>query len=89
MADETVFESSYDSFTAPTRLNMPMPIPSPNGMIRGWTEAVKGMQIGGVRELSVPSDYGYGDGSMKFLVMLVPYSDEDYAAIRAYHDLNY
>jgi FKBP-type peptidyl-prolyl cis-trans isomerase len=51
-------------------------------LITGWNEGVIGMKIGGVRELSIPSDKAYGStGSgdnippntpIKFIVMIIP-----------------
>lgn len=50
-------------------------------LIAGWKEGIKGMRIGGVRELTIPSDKAYGEqGSdsiapnmpLKFLVMAIP-----------------
>lgn len=51
-------------------------------MIPGWNEGIIGMKIGGVRELSIPSDKAYGaTGSgdnipantpIKFVVMVIP-----------------
>jgi FKBP-type peptidyl-prolyl cis-trans isomerase len=51
-------------------------------LITGWNEGVIGMKIGGVRELSIPSDKAYGEtGSgdnippntpIKFIVMIIP-----------------
>jgi len=51
-------------------------------LITGWNEGVVGMKIGGVREITIPSDKAYGDtGSgdnippntpIKFVVMVIP-----------------
>ena len=55
-------------------------------LIDGWEEGVIGMKIGGVREISIPSDKAYGKtGSgdnippntpIKFVVMAIPKVDE-------------
>ena len=57
------------------------------GVIEGWREGIKGMKIGGVRIITIPSEKAYGEtGSkdatgketipantpLKFLVMAVP-----------------
>jgi len=54
-------------------------------VIQGWKEGLIGMRIGGVRELTIPSDKAYGaSGSgekikpntpLKFIVLAVPSSD--------------
>lgn len=50
-------------------------------LIEGWKEGIKGMHIGGVRVLSIPSDKAYGEAGnetiapnmpLKFLVMAIP-----------------
>jgi FKBP-type peptidyl-prolyl cis-trans isomerase len=56
------------------------------GLIDGWEEGVVGMKMGGVREISIPSDKAYGKtGSgdnippntpIKFVVMVIPKVDE-------------
>jgi len=56
------------------------------GLIDGWEEGVIGMKMGGVREISIPSDKAYGKtGSgdnippntpIKFIVMAIPKVDE-------------
>jgi len=55
-------------------------------LITGWEEGVKGMKIGGIREISIPSDKAYGKtGSgenippntpIKFVVMVIPKVEE-------------
>ena len=53
-----------------------------SGLIDGWVKGVKGMKLGGVRELTIPSDQAYGaqgSGSsikpntpIKFIVLAIP-----------------
>jgi FKBP-type peptidyl-prolyl cis-trans isomerase len=55
-------------------------------LISGWNEGVLGMKIGGVRELSIPSDKAYGAAGsgdnipantpIKFIVMAIPKIDD-------------
>ena len=83
LSDETVFDSSFDDASKPTALNSPLA--GTTEMIQGWKDGIQGMQIGGIREISIPSALGYGDqdqGSipanspLRFVVMLVPRVDE-------------
>jgi FKBP-type peptidyl-prolyl cis-trans isomerase FkpA len=54
LEDNTKFDSSHDR-------NEPFSFPIDCGyVIRGWDEGVKGMQVGGIRRLVVPSELGYG-----------------------------
>ncbi len=60
-------------------------------LIDGWKEGIVGMRIGGVREITIPSDKAYGEAGssdssgnvtiapnmpLKFLVMAIPIPDE-------------
>jgi len=90
LADETVFDSSFNDFANPTSLQHPLP---GGNMIEGWNQGIIGMKIGGIRIISIPAELAYGDqerntipanSSLKFIVMLIPpveeidYSDELY-----------
>jgi FKBP-type peptidyl-prolyl cis-trans isomerase len=82
LSDETVFDTSFDSFETPTALKSPLP---GGQMIEGWNVGIIGMKIGGVREISIPSELAYGDqeqgnipanSPLKFIVMLIPKAPE-------------
>lgn len=73
LPDGTIFDGSIDG----DKLKSPF-IARPNGTITGWSEGAKGMKIGGVRELTIPSEQGYGstgqgtipaDSPLKFVLM--------------------
>jgi FKBP-type peptidyl-prolyl cis-trans isomerase FkpA len=54
LVDGSKFDSSKDR-------NDPFEFPLGAGhVIRGWDEGVQGMQVGGVRKLTIPPDLGYG-----------------------------
>jgi FKBP-type peptidyl-prolyl cis-trans isomerase FkpA len=73
-----IFDSSLDGDT----LKPPF---SPASAIPGWQKGVIGMKVGGVRELTIPSDLAYGkDGQgedipanapLKFIIIAIPKSD--------------
>lgn len=75
--DGKIFDSSIngDALKAPFAV-------TPGGVIKGWTQGVDGMKVGGIRELTIPSDLAYGEtGSgttiapntpLKFVVMIIP-----------------
>lgn len=55
LSDGTEFDSSYNRGT-------PFEFTLSDGMvISGWEEGVKGMKVGEIRELKIPSSMGYGD----------------------------
>ena len=51
-ATGVIFQSSHDS-------GQPIPF-SLNGVIKGWTDGVPGMKVGGWRRLLIPADQAYG-----------------------------
>ncbi len=54
LEDGTKFDSSKER-------DMPFDFPLGGGrVIKGWDEGVAGMQTGGTRKLTIPSDLGYG-----------------------------
>jgi len=56
LADGTKFDSSYDHGGAITfRLN---------AVIRGWTEGVQTMRVGGIRRLIIPPELAYGNRAL-------------------------
>jgi FKBP-type peptidyl-prolyl cis-trans isomerase len=55
LPDGAIFDGSIDG----NKLKSPF-IARPGGTISGWSEGVKGMKIGGVRLLTIPSEKGYG-----------------------------
>lgn len=73
-----IFDSSLNDDGT---LKMPFTA-SPGGVIKGWSEGVVGMKVGGVRELTIPSALAYGEtGSgenipantpLKFVMMVIP-----------------
>ncbi len=81
--DGKVFDGSLND----GKLSVPI---SGKGLIPGWAEGVEGMKIGGVREITIPSDKAYGSkgsGSIppntpiKFVVMPIPSIDQDVNSI--------
>lgn len=85
--DGTVFDGSFEN----GRLKSPVVFRKEGkkwGLIEGWSEGLRGMKVGGIRELSIPADKAYGaqgsvnqeDSSktigpntpLKFIIMLIP-----------------
>ena len=63
--DGTIFQSSHD-FGDPVTFGL-------NQVIKGWTEGVPGMKVGGTRRLVIPSDMAYG--SVRAAANIPPNSD--------------
>lgn len=70
------FDSSFDG----EKLKSPIDT-SMTTLIQGWNEGVVGMKVGGVREITVPSDLAYGEKGngdaippntpIKFIIMII------------------
>lgn len=60
-----IFQSSHD-FGQPVTFGL-------DQVIRGWTEGVPGMKVGGMRRLIIPSDMAYG--SVRAAANIPPNSD--------------
>lgn len=70
------FDSSFDG----EKLKSPLDTSQVN-LIPGWQEGVIGMKVGGVREITIPSDLAYGETGqgddippntpLKFIVMVI------------------
>lgn len=75
-ADETVFDSSFDNFENPTKINGFFDVASITP-IEGWIKGMEGAKLGGVRELTISSNLAYKEGEIcdktnqpiKFVVM--------------------
>ena len=81
-ADESVFDSSLDNQKGPTKFVGA--IDASGGLIEGWDQGVIGMKLGGIRELTIPSELAYKDTQeicggtnkpLKFMVMAVANED--------------
>lgn len=71
----------FDGSIADGALKAPITA-SPGGVIKGWTDGAAGMKVGGIREMTIPSDLAYGEAGsgdsipantpLKFIVMVIP-----------------
>ncbi|MDB5167314.1 MAG: putative Peptidylprolyl isomerase [Candidatus Saccharibacteria bacterium] len=74
----------FDESISGSTLKAPFSV-TPGGVIQGWTDGTVGMKVGGIRELTIPSDKAYGaTGSganipantpLKFVIMIIPTPD--------------
>lgn len=78
-ADESIFDSSFDSTDEPTAFTSA--IDPTMGLIEGWTKGVVGMKLGGTREITIPGELAYQDQKeicgglnkpLKFMIMAIP-----------------
>lgn len=70
------FDSSFDGESLKAPIDT-----SQSALIEGWNEGVVGMKVGGVREITIPSDKAYGEQGagddippntpIKFIVMII------------------
>ena len=88
-ADESVFDSSFDSFENPTTLKSP--ISGNKSLIAGWSQGVLGMKVGGVRQITIPGELAYGETReicggtnkpLRFIIMAVE-PGEDYRKLNS------
>jgi FKBP-type peptidyl-prolyl cis-trans isomerase len=54
--DGTIFQSSHDGPDKPLTFGL-------NQVIKGWSQGVPGMAVGGTRRLLIPADLAYGSRS--------------------------
>lgn len=82
-ADESVFDSSFNDFSNPTSLKVPLY--AGQGLIEGWNEGVVGMKLGGIREITMPGELAYGENReicgglnspLKFIVLALKEDDK-------------
>ncbi|MBN9500208.1 MAG: FKBP-type peptidyl-prolyl cis-trans isomerase [Armatimonadetes bacterium] len=64
LADGTEFDGNMDASLKPKADRDPFAVPLGAGrVIPGWDQGLKGIKVGGVRKLSIPSKLGYGEQS--------------------------
>lgn len=96
-ADESVFDSSFDSWENPTALIDPLSYTSGESeFVQGWEDGVLGMKIGGVREIAIPGELAYGEtkeicggknSPLKFIIMAVDPGEEYTKKVDEYNEL--
>lgn len=93
-ADETVFDSSFDSFEEPTALSTP--ISGTMGLIDGWEQGIIGMKVGGVRQITIPGELAYKDeqeicggtySPLRFIIMAIEPGENFRKLMSEYEDI--
>ncbi len=88
LKDEKIFDSSFDDAQKPTKIASVLSEKQTTDLIEGWKAGVEGMKIGGVREITIPSELGYGDTEMgeipknsalKFVVVAIEPIGDDWS----------
>lgn len=76
--DESVFDSSFDNDNRPTKFSQVLD--PAVGLIEGWNSGIAGMKMYGIREITIPSEWAYGESQqicggynkpLKFIIMAV------------------
>ena len=96
-ADESVFDSSFDSWDNPKELNAPIEYEAgSSSFVAGWEEGVIGMHVGGVRQIEIPGNLAYGESReicggknspLKFIVYAVDPGTEYIEKLKEYNKL--
>ena len=96
-ADESVFDSSFDSWDSPKELNAPIQFTAgSSSFVAGWEEGVIGMRTGGIRQIDIPGNLAYGEtreicggtnSPLKFLVYIVDPGEEYAKVLTEYNKL--
>lgn len=96
-ADESVFDSSFDSWDNPRELGAPIQYEvGSSSFVAGWEEGVIGMRIGGVRQIDVPGNLAYGEtreicggtnSPLKFMVYAIDPGEEYTKKLEEYNKL--
>lgn len=83
--DGVIFDQSIENGALKAPLSISTGLANAS-LITGWKEGMLGMKIGGVRELTIPSEKAYGstgsgttipaDTPLKFVVMAIPLPEE-------------
>lgn len=96
-ADESVFDSSFDSWDSPKELVAPIQYEvGTSSFVAGWEEGVIGMHIGGIRQIDIPGSLAYGEtreicggtnSPLKFMVYAVDPGEEYTKKLEEYNKL--